>query len=89
MLMKRIPDRGLGLCFLVKRWGCSHTPSHCLDHRLLKGHEAGGEGTAPALQNVTEGRTPAGYGSMTDPGQRHLVADVVLRRTHWSRDGIP
>jgi len=26
---------------------------------LLKGPEAGGEGTAPALQNVTEGRTPA------------------------------
>jgi len=89
MLLKRIPDSGLGSCFLVVRWGCSHTPGHGFDRWLLIGHEARREGTAPALQNVTERKHLPRYGSMTDPGQRHNVAEVVLRWTYWSRDGIP
>jgi len=39
--------------------GCSHTPGHGFDHRFWKGPETGGEGTAPAFQNMTEGRTRA------------------------------
>jgi len=90
MLLKRIPDRGLGLglCLPIKRWCCSHTPGHGFDHRLLKGPEAGDEGTAPALQDVTEGRTPARVRFQTDPGQKNNRADIVFLWTHWSRDGI-
>jgi len=54
MLLKRIPDRGFGLMFPSQALGLLSTPAHGFDHRLLKGPEAGGEGRAPALQNVTE-----------------------------------